>query len=581
MAEVADAALPVFPFRVNWAKGVAERLEWKTDVLGDFVGNEQRRALRLTPRREFEVTLTLWDQDRQFWDLWCHRMAGLEFMLPLWHDSVRATQAAPQGQKTIWVDTRGLEFRIGSYGLLRGLTALSNERFLIAEVHDDRIVTVANLVASWPKGTRVEPLIRGRMTDQTSVTAKSSRASETQAVFEATHEQPYDEGVDSFDQYLGMPVLSDQPNRTDDLTQDFQWAFSESDSLTGRRYRRSDTGRAIVHQKHAWFLKGRTAKAAFRSMLYRLRGSAKPVWLPTYAEDMTVTRAVADGQMSIWVKAFGYAYTGGASSGREHVMIRLHNGTRYYRKVNGTAASGTLTEERLTLTTALPAIPLQQIACVTWIDTSRFENDRIEMTHVNAADGLTTVTGVFQSFRNERPPPTILSAPIPESGFVFAPCGPDAPEQADPCAPVFQGIYLTVIVSAEICNPAWSGDCYVFIPATQPNGVNGRTMGGFHAFLGGDTPYTSDIYENTVPGDPRCQGQLMERFTYSNFNMWRIDYYYPTAVFNGVYVKPSARYCGSVGQDEGLMRVTYQYADSPPVFLGPKPAGGNYDINFP
>lgn len=581
MAEIADANLPTFPFRVNWKAGVAERLEWKTDVLGDFLGNEQRRALRLTPRREFEVTLTLWDADRAFWDLWLHRMAGVEFLFPVWHDSVRASQDAPQGQKTIWADTRGLEFQIGSYGLLRGLTAQSFERFQIAEVYDDRIVTVANLVLAWPKGTRVEPVLRGRLTDQTNVKPVSTRASETQAVIQCVREQPYGEGVDSWDQYMGMPVLAITPNRSEDLSSSFDWAFSESDSLSGRRFRKSDTGRASVHQKHTWLLKGRTAKVLFRQLCYRLRGSAKAFWLPTFNDDLALSRNAGVAATSIYVKAMGFAYTGGPTSGREYVCVQKRDGTRLYRRITGTAASGSVTEERLVLDAPLPGgLTMGEVSRISWMDTARFENDRIEMSHVNAADGATTVAGVFQTFRHGRSAPAILSAPIPQAAKVFTSCGTDAPE-VDVCAPVFQGVYMSVRFSApDPCNQCWDGNRDLYLENVQPNGPGGKSFQSFGFYGGGCVPFVNDVYENIVPGNPQLQGQLLHRFSQNNFNDWTWDFYFP-CTFVQLHIFFSARYCGSVGKDEGTTACTVTYAGFPPTTYGPKPSGGLYEIYFP
>lgn len=45
----------------NWADGVEERLEWLTDVLTSRSGMEQRRALRVAPRRSFEASFVVTD----------------------------------------------------------------------------------------------------------------------------------------------------------------------------------------------------------------------------------------------------------------------------------------------------------------------------------------------------------------------------------------------------------------------------------------------------------------------------------------------------------------------------------------
>ncbi len=575
MAEIADSALPVLPFRVNWKNGIAERLEWKTNILADFKGNEQRQAARLTPRREFEVTISLWGEDRQFWDLWLHRMVGTECMIPLWHDSVRATQAVTQGQRTIRLDTRGLEWEIGSYGLLRGLTAISSERFQVAEVHDDRLVAVAPIGAQWPKGTRVEPLRRGRMTDQTDVSIKNDRVSEATATFQLTTGQPFSTGVDDMDQYAGMPVVTRQPNRSESINMQYLWSSAEADNEIGRRYRKSDTGRAMVHQKHAWFLRGRAAKRDFRSMMYRLRGAQVPFWLPTFNSDMTPSRNTAG--TSLYVKAFGFAYTGGVTSGRDRICVRLRDGTCLYRRITGTAVSGNLSEERLVLDAALPPLRPDQIALVSWMDAARFENDRIEFNHVNAADGVSTVVGMLQTFRNDRQAPAILSAPILQDVMSETPCGEDVSEIPDPCRYVpFDGVYLLIeFTTPNACNPNHTGNRLFYVHEIQPNGPGGVIVGGFEDNFGGVEVYTRELYENTVPGNPRLQGQLLRRYTSYTFNHCKMEYFFPGATFNGVIVFPSAFYCSPVGKDHGTGLVTYVYANGSPVNLGEQYIAGN------
>lgn len=456
MAEIADADLPVFPFKVNWENGISERLEWKTDILTDQGGNEQRRALRLHPRRDFDVTLTLWDAERSFLDLWLHRMVGTECLFPLWHDSVRSTQEAAQGQKTIWVDTQGLEFKIGSYALLRGLTAMSFERVLIAAVHSNRIVAVDNLVGTWPKGTRVEPLVRGRMTEQTRMSLVNSRASETQAEFQTTRAQEYDEGVDSADQYLDLPVLTQQPNRSDSIDVRYMWEFFNSDSGSGRRYRKSEEQRARPSQKHSWFLRGRTNKAAFRSMLYRLKGPLGTIWLPTFNEDMTLAQDSAPGADSIYINEIGFAYTGGPTSGREHIVIQTTTG-RLYRRVTGTAIAPA-GQERLVLDEPLPdGLTRQSVRIISWIDTARLENDRIEFNHVNAADGVSKVASIFKTFRNERVAPVVLSYDIPIDAKFDGACGSSP----------LQGFILNN-PSFDNGTASWSGS--IVIRQETPNG---------------------------------------------------------------------------------------------------------------
>ncbi|MEL2255713.1 hypothetical protein, partial [Klebsiella pneumoniae] len=47
--------ITAWPFAPDWADGVQESLEWLTELLTSTSGVEQRRSLRLSPRRSFEA----------------------------------------------------------------------------------------------------------------------------------------------------------------------------------------------------------------------------------------------------------------------------------------------------------------------------------------------------------------------------------------------------------------------------------------------------------------------------------------------------------------------------------------------
>src|SRR3546814_9546243 len=88
-SDVCSSDLPAFPvwsIRPNWREGVLERLEWLTDVLSSTIGVEQRRALRVSPRRYIEITVNPTGNERSFLDLVLHKMGSDKWLFPLWWD---------------------------------------------------------------------------------------------------------------------------------------------------------------------------------------------------------------------------------------------------------------------------------------------------------------------------------------------------------------------------------------------------------------------------------------------------------------------------------------------------------------
>ncbi len=54
---------------VDWSSPVTERLAWSTDIRCSNSGAEQRRALRIAPRRSFEVSIIAEGDERAYIDL--------------------------------------------------------------------------------------------------------------------------------------------------------------------------------------------------------------------------------------------------------------------------------------------------------------------------------------------------------------------------------------------------------------------------------------------------------------------------------------------------------------------------------
>ncbi len=153
----------------------------------------------------------------------------------------------------------------------------------------------------------------------------------------------------------------------------------------------------------------------------------------------------------------------------------------------------------------------------------------------------------------------------------------------DTCLPeVFDGVYMLAEFSApDPCNPDWDGITQITIEDIQPNGPHGKII-GTTVFPFNSSPTITEVYEYDNPIlDPRLRGQLLVRLDQTNWNTKQIAYYFTGAVFVGAYVKPSARYCGSIGKDEGTYALSVGYFNGISEVFGPKPAGGNYDIYFP
>lgn len=408
---MAVASLPHFTLLPNWRdRGVSERLEWLTSVLGSPSGAEQRFALRLTPRRSFEALFTAAGAERTLLDLAVGKTGAGDWWLPLWHDVGRLTADAASGAGSLLLDTTNREFAAGGFAMLHG-GAFSSEVVEIASVASGSLTLAGATAAAWPAGTRVFPAVRAALAEQPRFTKKGGRAFEGVIRFEVSGANPWTAATLSAD-YLGYPVLADRPDEAEDITHAYSRLVAELDGQTGLKARVDTAGLGFTAQQYRWFLHDRAQHAAFRSLLYALQGRLVPVWLPTFTDDLTLAAPASSGATTIEVALCGYARFGGPRVGRRDIRIELDNGVVMHRRVS--AAAEGATTETLTLASGISQdISPETVRRISFMSLSRLDQDAVEIVHHTDTRGVSTATATFKSTPESRvadawAPPALL-----------------------------------------------------------------------------------------------------------------------------------------------------------------------------
>lgn len=420
-----DIELPLWTIKPNWLDGILERLSWLTDVMPSTWGSEQRTALRLSPRREFEMTFNPTGPARSYFELFLHRLGSQEFMLPMFHDRAKATAEIASGATSLPVDTDMREFTVGGLALILGDDPFTYDKVSITAIAPNALtVEAGGVTQTWPKGSSIYPLKRTRIEQESAAQALTSVVGQATVRFELNQANDIpDEGAWSAT-YGDHPILLDKPNRREAIDLSFLRNSLKVDNDHGLRHLGDDAGRAFTVQTYSKMTRGLAERQAFRQMLYRLRGQQGAVWLPSFNHDIVLARPAAAAETSLDVKKIGYAYTGGAVSGRKHVLLGST-----VREISG-ASQPFAGEERLALTAAVGSDFLAGTPG-SFVETCRLAQDDIEITH--HTDTISECNLTFRAFRDERVPPPVPMPvhAIPASAQSLDQCGAPAPEEAD------------------------------------------------------------------------------------------------------------------------------------------------------
>ncbi len=458
---MADIDLPVFSFRANRETPMIERLSFLTDVLRAQEGAEQRRSLRLTPRRGFSGDLLLTGAERTFFDLFNNRLAGQEMMVPLYWDVVPIASATVAGfTSRIAFNTVGHEFAVG-LAILQ-VDALRYEVVEIVAVDPAGIDLAQPTDSAWPAGTRLFPLRRALLNEVGAATHHSASVQTVTVTIGLTVANPRTPPADLSVVYQGLPVLLTEPNWSERLTTTYERLTTRLDNEFGLPFQVDALNRALAGQSHRWFLNGRQALASYRDMLYQRRGRAIAFWCPTFKADIELRAAALSAATQLVITNVGMVYVGGPTAGREYISIRHSTGTIFRRIVSALPGlvAGT---ERINLDSPIGLdLSPGQVRKISFMEASRFDQDDFEIVHHSGADGMHECNAVIRNFVNTRTAPVPVHYPIPTSVQDTSFCGVEAPGSCYFNA--FEGYYAKLRVT--------------WLDASTPSPLLGYFIGG-------------------------------------------------------------------------------------------------------
>lgn len=391
--------ITVWSLAANWDQGIVERLEWLTSAQTSPLGVEQRRSLRLSPRRTFQVNAIAHDRERQLVDLATFSWGARAWAIPIWNFVQRINYPVQGGDTEIVCDTNYLDFVPGGMAMLRGKDAFTYEIVQIEEVLPDRITLSSPTQNSWPSRTLLYPARAARLTEQPVFTRLTDRTATVTASFRLEENSDWEAALPT-ETYRGVPVFSLPPEESESLTATYQRLLEIVDTSTDRPIQYDSAGLGFSATSHRWQALGRAAQAQMRSFFYGLKGRWKSVWLPTHSEDLTIVGSAIQPTAVIDVANLSYTRFGIDQPGRRDIRIMMKNGNVYMRRI----LDAVLTDEgneRLSLDDTIPAYTADQVLRVSFMALCRMDQDYVEINHVTDSAGEADIKTTWRSLRDD------------------------------------------------------------------------------------------------------------------------------------------------------------------------------------
>lgn len=388
---------PTFTVGPNWADGILERVTYLSGITASSTDVEQRRKLRLHPRRSFEMSFVRNRETRARLDNFLAGNGANEFMLPLWHEQLRLPyDGSPVADLTTitWPagTLDGREFLPDTLALIVGKNPDIYDVVKITSVVGDTISLASAPVQLQGVPARIVPLRKARITDKSEINNVTNQVGQLTIRAEVVDYNTYDPEEDWG---YCAPLFRFRVNWASNVTVAHERNTYEYDVETGAVETIDPGQRDRTSTRVALTFTGRDETSAFRKFLAAARGKAVRFWAPSFTGDIIPVGSIEGLSFDALPSGFAEAF-GMPQDSRKTIGIVFRDGRpTIYRTITSVAKFGG--NERFYVDVPMPPIDKADVERIQFMLPSRFDQDGFELKHHVADCGLVTASVMLKS----------------------------------------------------------------------------------------------------------------------------------------------------------------------------------------
>lgn len=349
-----------------------ESLEWKTDILKSFNG-EQRIRLRDAPRQIFSIESVIdkasYTKLKAISYQWAHRV----FAIPMWIDATLVSSIA-SGSSIIYLDTTSKDFRSNDIVVIWKSDS-DYEAIETLDVYADRI----ELKLPTSKLYTNALVIPTRFANTLSGISFSRDADEIiklAANFTVRINKNL-ESIASFQMYKSVPVLLDKPLSSDSLSDSYIRDVDTFDNGSAAVELDIKTSRVDISSKMTFLTFDPIKAFTYRQFLHYLHGRQKTFFVPSWHDEFNIITDFSSASTSITIENIGFTLY----YDNRHLYIELNSGQKAYCKILSSTVNND-GDEQLNLESAIgfnATVNDIKICCL--LKYVRLNSDTVHITH--------------------------------------------------------------------------------------------------------------------------------------------------------------------------------------------------------
>lgn len=320
----------------NWAEGLSEVFEYRTDILTSFNKKEQRRSLMSQPRRKISYTGLVQGELHNQLKNKLFSWQDKALSVPLWYQQTTLLGPAKIGSYSLVVDVKKYDFQVGA-NLCIWVDFNNVEVLEITAIDGNNLTLKAPLSNNYDAGVWVYPTLEVHLEDSVSLRHHTSTVGEidfelTADIHRTKMKMPTLYQADMT--YDGLEVLLRKPNWAENIEDEYEAAVDIVDYGYGvQRWFNRNTP-SLATRSMTFVAKTYDEILWFKSFIHRNKGAFKSFIVPSWTDDVRLNEPYGEGSLTLRVRGDNLPLTADDFRDKKYLRVNTAKGV-YYLTISG------------------------------------------------------------------------------------------------------------------------------------------------------------------------------------------------------------------------------------------------------
>lgn len=362
----------VMPERIDWSTQPEMTIQYLTEVIESFDGTEQRIALRDTPRMSLSYLYSMTDEQQYRFDNKISTSSG-SMLVPVWSLQCQVSRPVHPGDTSIVLET--INAHVGASDTLLISEGDESEVVSIESVVGRTVTLVSMAKKTFSTNAVVIPARIAYPSDESNATSILRGFDQHTITFDLDETQirkPVP--VDDFERLNSRPVFPFRPDRSKDITTQYNRRREILDPLIGARsiYDRARGSVKILGQTFTFF--SEAERQRFEDFAELMNGAQEEFYLEGPGQAFELSENIVVPTYKVKIQNSGYSNFANSQSLATNIAIKLYNGTTIYRTILSVTANPDGTET-ITTKESTDNLKISDIETIVPLYLARFDSD--------------------------------------------------------------------------------------------------------------------------------------------------------------------------------------------------------------